>query len=122
VRGRTWANRRPPDRGDGGWLKRSRPNDTSDAARQGRHIDCYGDLDGLRFIAKIGIEKGKARPDGHVAFPDKNRVLEIITPDRKDWHPVGQPPPSSTSPASALVTPQPTSNGSDVIQRPAWSK
>jgi hypothetical protein len=41
-----------------------RPNDESKAARQGRHLNSYGDLDGLRFIAKIGIEKGKTKPGG----------------------------------------------------------
>jgi hypothetical protein len=77
----------------------------------------------MRFIAKIGIEKGKPRPNGDGAFPDKNRVLEVITPDRKDWHQVDQPTPQPAfARGNALPTPPPVSNGGDGIQRPAWSK
>jgi hypothetical protein len=98
-----------------------RPNDMSETARQARHLNSYGDFDGLRFIAKIGIEKGAARPNGDGAFADKNRVLEIITPDRKEWQKVDQPPPQPTAAPGALVTPPP-STGSETVQRPVWSK
>jgi hypothetical protein len=99
-----------------------RPGDESETARQGRHADSYGDFNGLRFIAKIGIEKGKAKPDGSL-FPDKNVVLEIITPDRKNWEKVDQPPSQPSSPASGvLVTPPPASNGGETVQRPVWSR
>src|SRR5262249_36236683 len=96
-----------------------KPNDTSETARQGRQLNSYGDLDGLRFIAKAGIEKGGTGPNGDGNFPDKNRVLEVITPDRKSWHKVDQPPPP---PSGALVTPPPASNSGQAIQRPQWSK
>ena len=36
------------------------------------------------FIAKIGIEKGQPKPDGNGTFPDRNKLLEVITPDRRD--------------------------------------
>src|SRR6266853_869006 len=36
-----------------------RPDDKSDAAAQARRISSYGDLDGLRFIARVGVEPAK---------------------------------------------------------------
>ena len=33
-----------------------RPDDTSEAAKQGRRLSSYGDLDGLAFIARIGVD------------------------------------------------------------------
>jgi hypothetical protein len=97
-----------------------RPNDTSEAARQARHVNSYGDFNGLRFLAKIGIEKGKVKPDGS-SFPDKNCILEIVTPDRKDWQKVDQVTPQPLG-SSALVTPPPASNSGEAIQRPQWSR
>jgi hypothetical protein len=99
-----------------------RPNDASEAARQARHLNSYGDFDGLRFIAKIGIEKGAVKPNGGGTFPDKNRLLEVITPDRKEWQKVDQPPPQPTAAPGALVTPPPSTSGGEVVQRPGWSK
>jgi hypothetical protein len=68
-----------------------RPDDDSEAAKAGRRLNNWGDLDGIRFIGKIGIEKGK---DG---YKDKNTLWAAITPDRKDWVKVEQ----VTSPALA---------------------
>jgi hypothetical protein len=45
-----------------------KPDDTSDAAKQARRIGSYGDLNGLSFIARVGVEppqngyKAKNRP------------------------------------------------------------
>lgn len=55
------------------------PTDESDAAVAGRRVKGYGDFDGLRFVAVVGLEKGK---DG---YKDKNNLKAIVTPDRKDW-------------------------------------
>lgn len=61
-----------------------RPDDESDAAKSKRRLNSWGDLDGIRFVAKVGIEKGK---DG---YKDKNTLSEVITPDRKQWAKVEQ--------------------------------
>ena len=46
-----------------------------------------------RFIAKIGIEKGKPKNDGSGEnYPDKNHMAAVITPDKKEWHQVAQCP------------------------------
>lgn len=63
-----------------------RPDDESDTAKNGRRISSYGELDGLRFVAKIGIEIGKGEYEGK----DKNTLDLAITPDRKDWLKVDQ--------------------------------
>lgn len=63
-----------------------RPDDETDAAKNARRITTWGDLNNLRFMAKIGVEKGK---DG---YKDKNTLAEVITPDRKQWSRVEQMP------------------------------
>lgn len=70
-----------------------RPDDETEAAKSGRRLNDWGDLDGIRFIGKVGIEKGK---DG---YKDKNTLWAAITPDKKDWVKVEQ----VTSPSSAPV-------------------
>lgn len=67
-----------------------RPDDESPNARSARQVNSYGDFDGIRFVAKIGIEKGK---DG---YKDKNTLDAVITPDRKDWVKVEQQPRQQT--------------------------
>ena len=36
----------------------TRPDDTSEKAQEARRLKSYGDLDGIRFIGKIGLDKG----------------------------------------------------------------
>ena len=59
------------------------PGDESEAARRAREID-VSDFDGIRFLAKIGIEKGK---DGNA---DRNALKAAITPDSKDYRRIEQ--------------------------------
>src|SRR5262249_35480207 len=69
-----------------------KPNDTSKEAREARTAE-LGDFDSLRFIAKIGIEKGRPKNDGSGEnYADRNTIAAVITPDRKDWHTVEQVP------------------------------
>ncbi len=87
-----------------------RPDDQSEKAKQARCIADYGDLDGLRFIAKLGIEPAR---DGYQA---KNTLAEIITPERTQWHPVEQVPKQREMPqgnSKAVSAP---------IDRPAWAR
>jgi hypothetical protein len=99
------------------------PKDISPQARAAR-TRSYKELEGLTFIGKIGIEKGVPKSDGSGDWPDKNILAGIITPGRREWHPVVQPPPfdgggqatssSATSSGSAPATPTPP------IARPGW--
>jgi hypothetical protein len=97
-----------------------KPDDVSPQARAAR-TKSLGQLDGLTFMAKISIEKG--RPKGlntKDCWPDKNILAGVITPEKREWRPVEQPPPfnggnsgtaSAAAPSSAVVP----------IARPGWA-
>jgi hypothetical protein len=94
-----------------------KPDDVSPKARAARTAPLKA-FDGMRFIGKIGIEKGKEKDNGDGNYPDRNILLTVITPDRKDWHAVEQVPhsvPPSTSPAGSTPPAQPH------ISKPAWA-
>jgi hypothetical protein len=88
-----------------------RPGDKSDAAKEARRLTSYGDLDGLIFIVRIGVEPAQ---NGYKA---KNRLDRVITPDEKAWRPVMQDPKPAASRAAAAPSSTPAR-----IERPTWSK
>src|SRR5215831_17380026 len=87
-----------------------KPDDKSEAAKQARHIQSYGDFNGLAFIARIGVEPPQ---NGYKA---KNRLDHVVTPDEKAWHPVTQKPVTAPSAAPAKPASTPAK-----INRPDWS-
>jgi hypothetical protein len=87
-----------------------KPDDKSDEAKKARMAE-YADFDGLRFVGRVGIEPAK---NGYVA---KNTLHEVITPDRKGWHPVEQ---VKRADRPALQSAQ--SETVPVIARPDWAK
>ncbi len=90
-----------------------RPDDESDTAKAGRRVTSWGDFDGLRFVAKIGIEK--AKPDS--GYKDKNTLDAAVTPDRKAWVKVEQVKvPGVASPSIAAAAAH--SNGA---AKPSWA-
>ena len=58
----------------------------------------------MRCMVKIGIEKGGPKKDGSGDWPDKNTIAAIITPDKREWHAVNQPPPSANGSGGAAPT------------------
>lgn len=88
-----------------------RPDDESDSAKQRRRINTWADLNDVRFIAKIGIEKGK---DG---YKDKNTLAEVITPDRKQWAKIEQPAKQATLAPAAVAAKAASSSAG----KPAWA-
>jgi hypothetical protein len=58
--------------------KNINPKDMSEAAMTARKINSFDELNGLEMIIKIGIESDRGG-----MYPDKNRVLSIITPEHK---------------------------------------
>ena len=69
----------------------------------------------MTFVARIGVEKGGPRNDGSGEnYLDKNILAAVVTPDKKDWHPVEQRPPSGGSGA-------PTPPSTTPIARPGWA-
>jgi hypothetical protein len=88
-----------------------KPTDMSEAAKKARVAESYRDFDGIRFLAKLGVEPAK---DGYRA---KNTLDTVITPDMKDWHRIEQveQPPAHATPAAVTPT-------SKTIVKPAWAK
>jgi hypothetical protein len=86
-----------------------KPADVSEAAIKARQIESLSDLDGIRFLARIGVEPAR---DGYKA---KNILDFVITPDCKEWQPVEQ---VAQPVRPAVATEQP----SNVIVRPAWAQ
>ena len=58
-----------------------RAEDQSDAARSARMICSLGELSGLEFVARIGIERDKDRPDE----PGRNVIKAAIGPVHGDY-------------------------------------
>lgn len=86
------------------------PADESASALEKRRISSYGDLDGLRFWAVVGIEKGK---DG---YKDKNGLKAVVTPDRREWRALEQMGGNAMS-AGAMMASKPANGAA----RPSWA-
>jgi hypothetical protein len=98
-----------------------RPNDMSDEARKRRTADLK-DFNGIICIVKTGIEKGKPKNDGSGEnWPDKNIIVAVITPDRKEWHPVEQPPPFDTGGAGGAAPPSSSAPPAADVKKPDWA-
>lgn len=89
-----------------------RPDDETDAAKTARRVNSWGDFDGVRFVAKIGIEQGK---DG---YKDKNTLDAAVTPDRKAWTKVEQVAKQQTM-ASPSIAAQ--AQAAAPVGKPAWA-
>jgi hypothetical protein len=98
-----------------------RPDNMSDQARAGRMADLK-DFDNITFIARIGIEKGKPIKDKPGEnYADKNILAAVITPDKKDWHPIEQSPPFEGGSAGTAATPPPSATPSPGVAKPSWA-
>jgi hypothetical protein len=93
-----------------------KPDDASEQARAARKAN-LADFNGMRFIAKIGIEKGKPRANGGGEYRDRNVLLTVVTPDRKDWHAIEQVVQPERSLADASAAPMVRAE----IAKPAWA-
>ena len=90
-----------------------KPDDVSPQARAARTVSLK-QFEGMTFIGKIGIEKGKPKNDGTGEnWPDKNILAGVITPDKRDWHPLEQSPPFNGGGAPAETA--------SPIARPGWA-
>jgi hypothetical protein len=89
-----------------------RPDDQSETAKQQRRLESYLELDGMRFVGRIGIEPAK---NGYDA---KNKLASVITPDMKAW----RKPDQGAAPAPAAKSSQTPSGSGSVIPRPQWSR
>lgn len=97
------------------------PGDTSDAAMAARRITGWGDLDGLKFPVKIGIEKGKAKNDGSGDFyADKNIIAKVLTPGDRDYLNPGPQRVSAGTPGPAVAAAAVAAQA-PAAARPAWA-
>ena len=95
-----------------------KPDDLGPQARAARTVDLK-QFEGMSFIGRIGIEKGRPRNDGSGEnWPDKNVLAAVVTPDKRDWHPVEQPPPFNGGGGGAQAAPAETASP---IARPGWA-
>src|SRR5262245_6921314 len=96
-----------------------KPDDLSPQARAARTVSLK-QFEGMSFC-RIGIEKGGPRNDGSGEnWPDKNILAGVITPDKKDWKPVEQPPPFNGGGSGAQAAAAPSS-ATPPIARPGWA-
>jgi hypothetical protein len=95
-----------------------KPDDASPKARAARTVSLK-DFEGRTFIARIGVEEGREKNDGSGEYwPDKNILAGVITPDKKEWRSVEQPPPFNGGRATSSATP---SNSAPPVTRPGWA-
>lgn len=70
------------------------PTDESDVALSARTIEDWADLDGLEFVAKIGVQKSK-----NPQYSDKNELKAAVTIDSSDYQGFTPSKPSAGMPA-----------------------
>jgi hypothetical protein len=89
-----------------------KPQDVSEAAKKARVAELR-DFDGIRFIARIGVEPAKGD------YKAKNILAAVITPDQKEWRPIEQvdQPLMHATPAAGAKASE-----SLAIKKPEWAK
>jgi hypothetical protein len=98
-----------------------RPDDLGDQARA-RRTASLKDFNDIVFITRIGVEKGKPRNDGTgESWPDKNILAAVITPDKKEWHPVEQPPPFNGGNAGGTGSSTSSTTPAPGVKKPDWA-
>jgi hypothetical protein len=94
------------------------PNDMSEQTQAKRRLRGFRDLDGIEFIAKIGIKRGDPAPDGG-NYPDRNVIARVVLPNEPQYAAVkaGQdvPPQPSSRPAA-------TSAAASAQPKPVWQQ
>ncbi|MGE5219282.1 MAG: hypothetical protein ACM3SP_19980 [Chloroflexota bacterium] len=88
-----------------------RPDDKSESAQAARKISGWGELDGLRFVARLGVRP----PQGD--FAAKNTIADVITPDRANWKKLEQ----VSKPAAPSANSQSATPPASAITRPQWA-
>lgn len=95
------------------------PNDKSPEAR-GKRSKTLKDFEGIKFQARVGIEKGRPKSPGSTEmYRDKNLLDAVVTPDKSGYRgPFDQDAPSSSSgPSSATPTPS-----APLPPKPMWGQ
>lgn len=89
-------------------------NDQSDVARAARMIRSLGELSGVDFVAKIGIEKNRDEPED----AGRNVIKAAIGPEHKQYQEIMGYVPAGTAPASASPAATAPAPGGAVLDDP----
>ncbi len=90
------------------------PTDESPQARQARSVDNWGDMNGMVFLCRVGIQKDKTGQ-----YDDKNVIKAVITPDMPEYKGGGSTPAPAQASAFAPPPPQQKPQNNPV---PAWAR
>lgn len=90
-----------------------RADDTSDQARAKRTIRSFGDMSGLTFIAKIGIERDKNDPSDQ----GRNVIVAAIGPQHPEYTALMGTTPGAYTPTASAPAMAPTNGGA-----PFWAQ
>jgi hypothetical protein len=93
------------------------PDDMSDEARKRRTADLK-DFDNIICRVSVGVEKGGLKNDSSgEKYADKNIIASVVTPAKKDWQPIEQPPPfdGGGGAGATAATPAPG------VTKPKWA-
>jgi hypothetical protein len=103
------------------------PDDMSEAAKQKRVLRGLADLNGISFVAKIGVDRNPQ-------YKDKNKLDRVVLPNEKEWQAIMRgeavaPAPSHRAQKAAAPAQAPAwQNGGSAHPaqptpqpRPAWS-
>lgn len=88
------------------------PADESASAQDGRRISEWGDLDGMRFWAVVGVRKQQG-------YDDKNNLAGALTPDKKGWTKLDQV--ATQKRMGGVIASQATAAPRAAAGRPSWA-
>jgi len=88
-----------------------RPDDKSEAAQAARRMTGWGDLNNIRFVAKLGVRPAQGE------YAAKNNILEVITPDRKAY----AKPEQVGATTATSAAPTPAAAPATAVARPQWA-
>ncbi|GHE00973.1 hypothetical protein GCM10008024_14750 [Allgaiera indica] len=89
-------------------------SDQSESARAARTIRSLGDLNGLDFVAKVGVEKDRNNPDD----AGRNVIKAAIGPEHAQYASVmGAVPPAPQTPPAQSAPAAPSASGA-----PFWAR
>lgn len=94
-----------------------RPDDESPAAKEVRRVKSWGDFDGIRFLAKIGVEVGTGEYKGK----DKNRLDFAVTPDRQAWQKIEQVAKQTAFVPAGTAAQTVATKAADAAKKPSWA-
>ena len=92
-----------------------KPTDESDEAKRKRMVGGYGDLNGMEFWAKVGIEPARGE------YQAKNKLAAVVTPDKEGYGGAPAQPAGNGTAQTAWAGQQGPQQGGQ-SNAPAWKQ